>query len=329
MGRMIMRKTIIFLAAALTATACYSPYVKNYDYSAVYIAYQYDLRSLIVGEGMSFNVGAVLGGVINNDMDRNVEFVVDDALLTGSLEEYGGTTAIEGLKNSPSQSYVSAAIEKAGIENVIPVPKTLYGLDKEGTFVIKKGSHTGTICFKADSLAFISDPKAGQMPYYAFAWRISGADADKVPAEKSFGIVALRLENMFFGSWYHGGRSWRATASGDVVPGSESVYPAKIPSGDGSSNVYALTTSGAYGCTTNYFHNKAGKMTIGMEGGKVSVSGEGISDLGCGWNRAAHIQDRKIYLNYKYTNGDGSFTVVADTLSFRNREHDGVNEWQN
>ncbi len=313
----------------MAATACYSPYVKDYDYSAVYIAYQYDLRSLIVGEGMSFNIGAVLGGVINNNTDRTVEFTVDDALLTGSLEAYGGTTAIEGPKNSPSQSYVSAAIEKAGIDNVTPVPGSLYSLDKDGTFVIKKGNHTATICFKADSLAFISDPKAGNLPYYAFAWRICGADADKVLVGKSFSIVALRLENMFFGSWYHGGRSWRTTSSGEIVSDSESVYPAKIPSGDGSSNVYALTTSGAYTCTTNYFHNKAGKMTIRMEGGEVSVSGDGISDLGSGWNKAPHIQDRKIYLNYKYTNTDGSFTVVADTLSFRNREHDGVNEWQN
>ena len=45
-------------------------------------------------------------------------------------------------------------------------------------------------------------------------------------------------------------------------------------------------------------------------------------------NGAKLIQDREIYLNYMYSNGDGTTTVVTDTLKFRNRMRDGVNEWQ-
>jgi hypothetical protein len=322
-----MKKFLYLAITAMLLTGCYEPYVKDYDWSGVYIAYQYDLRSLVVGEGMKFKVGAVLGGVINNNKDRYVDFVVDNALITDSLTAFGGTTAMDGMKLTPSQNYVSLAISKAGITSLTPVPSNLYSLSASDRIIISKGNHTGTMTFKADSLAFISDPNAGHNPYYAIAWRITSADADVVINEKSFGIIALRLENMFFGSWYHGGKSVVKNASG--IEQSSDVYPTTIPSGDGTPKVYCLTTSGAFTCSTNYFHNKAGSMTIGMDGKKVTVSGPGIVDLGCDWNKESHIQNRKIFLNYKYGNEFGGFTEVTDTLTFRNRERDGVNEWQN
>ena len=45
-------------------------------------------------------------------------------------------------------------------------------------------------------------------------------------------------------------------------------------------------------------------------------------------NGAALIQDREIYLNYAWSNNDGTTTYVTDTLAFRNRIRDGINEWQ-
>lgn len=38
--------------------------------------------------------------------------------------------------------------------------------------------------------------------------------------------------------------------------------------------------------------------------------------------------DADSVLNYKYDNGDGTTTYCIDTLTFRNRIRDGVNEWQ-
>jgi len=324
-----MKKILSLSVAALLLCSCYEPYVKDYDYSGVYVAYQYDLRSLVVGEGMTFDFGSVLGGVISNNQDRTVNFVVDDELITGDLSKYGGTTAIEGLKNSPSQPYVASAITSAGLFDVSPLPKELYRLSNSSSMVIASGRHTATVNFKADSLALISDPHISEKPYYAFGWRITSADADKVINEKCFGIIAIRLENMFFGSWYHGGKSRKiSNADGQLIAGSEKSYPAVIPSAATTHEVYTLSSSGAFSCESNFKHLDAGKMTINMDGKKVSVSGNGITDMGSDWNHNILMQNRKIFLNYKYDNGDGTSTVVTDTLIFRNRVRDGVNEWQ-
>ena len=40
------------VAVALSLTGCYKDYVQDFDYSGAYLAYQYDLRTFVVGEGM-------------------------------------------------------------------------------------------------------------------------------------------------------------------------------------------------------------------------------------------------------------------------------------
>ena len=85
-----MKKIFAALLASAVLTGCYEKYVKDYDYSGVYIAYQYDLRTFVVGEGMKFQIGSVLAGVLSNDRDRSVYYLLDDELVTGNLAHYNG-----------------------------------------------------------------------------------------------------------------------------------------------------------------------------------------------------------------------------------------------
>jgi hypothetical protein len=108
-------------------------------------------------------------------------------------------------------------------------------------------------------------------------------------------------------------------------------YYTQIPTAEGTPGLYTLTTSGAYKVTSNWFHNISGNMDITCSDGKTLVvsDAEGkITDLGSSWNEDKLLQGRKLYLNYKYSNGDGTSTHVTDTLTFRNRIRDGVNEYQ-
>ena len=278
---MRMKKIIRILAMAAPVFAvwgCYEPYVVDYDYSAVYVAYQYDLRSLVVGEGMKFDFGAVLGGVINNDRDRTIRFEVSDELVTGDLSSFGGDasfTALQGMMGaapvgSLSQNYVTESVSAAGLEALTPLPASCYTLSNSGVMTIKAGNHTAAVTLKADPTAFLSDEHAGHDPYYAIGWRIVSADADTVLLSKSFGVIAVRVENQFFGYWYHGGKCKVTAADGTTT---ETVYPTKVPADGNTSEVYTLTTLSPYTLDVNCFHNdRSGNMRITAQDGTVSVS---------------------------------------------------------
>jgi len=331
-------KLLIMVSAAFLVCGCYEDYVRDYDHDAVYIAYQYNLRSFVVGEGMEFEIGAMLAGVMNNDRDRAVVLEFDDALvnsdlsaLTGSMESFTAFDVMSGIstQGAVSNAYVKDAVVASGITGLAPLPTDLYTSGPMNV-TIPKGRHTATVSIKADSVAFISDPNAGHDPYYALAYKIVSADADKVLPEKSFSIVAVRLESRFFGTWYHGGVS---KVVDDATQDEKSVntYYTKIPTAEGTTGLYTLRTSGAYKATVDWFHNAPGSMDIECVDGRnliVSDADGKITDLGSSWNEDKLLQGRKLYLNYKYSNGDGTSTVVTDTLTFRNRIRDGVNEYQ-
>ena len=52
-----------------------------------------------------------------------------------------------------------------------------------------------------------------------------------------------------------------------------------------------------------------------------------LADGASTYNGAKLLQNRKILLNYKYVVGANTY-YCQDTLTFRNRIRDGVNEWQ-
>ena len=132
-----MKKILATLLAAATLAGCYDEYVKDYDYSGVYIAYQYDLRTFVVGEGMKFTVGSVLAGVMDNERDRSVYYALDDELVTGDLAPFNGLDEL-GQPSAPftafdvmsgkstsgtvSQSYVTTAVKASGIKELTPLP---------------------------------------------------------------------------------------------------------------------------------------------------------------------------------------------------------------
>jgi len=330
---------LLSVAAALSLTGCYKDYVQDFDYSGAYLAYQYDLRTFVVGEGMQFKIGAVLGGVMTNEYDRDIWYEFDESLLTDDLRffvpnaetpfnaftEMSGQTSVGAV----SQDYVKNAVVQSGIKAFTPLPMSAVKVPEGDRFKIKKGKHTGSITVKADSAAFLALPGAGSLPYYAIGFRLTSADVDTVLLSRSYEIIALRYENMLFGNWYHGGKTVITDASGKVV--STDVYPTSIPSDEKTHEVYTLSTVAPDAVKTNYRGTGAGSVRISLNEGKVSLTSAdavAIEDLGSGYNNAKLLQDRKIFLNYSFANADGSKSVVTDTLTFRNRIRDGVNEWQ-
>ncbi len=309
-----MKKVLYLALTLLLATACYEDYVTDYGTSAVFAAYQYDLRSFVLGEEASFQFQVALGGVMRNEKDRKVTLSLDDALLTG---------AVAGMKDNSKASgdYVGTAVTDAGITAFKPLPASYRTIEGMDGLTIRKGAHTAAVTIKATD-AFISDPDAFK-PAYAIAFRIDAADADTVLQNKNYAVIAVRCENRFFGFWSRSGLvrtyDWTGAKTG------ESSETASLA----DSRQYELTTVGANSVSCNKVAGFSGQMTFTFNGNDITVSSDDGKISGSGsFNGETLLQERKIFLRYRVNKDDGGYDDVRDTLSFRNRIRDGINEWQ-
>lgn len=318
-----MKKNIFFLLAiALIFVSCYKSYIEDFDHSSIYIPQQLDVRTFVVGEGMTIKVGAELGGVRENTKSRNVDFVIDNALITPDV--------LKGMKSS-SYSYIKN--EVASIDSLLPMPANYYSLSNKNMIVINSGNHTGTIEVKADSARFLADSNTIKARY-VIPFYIKTANADTILEDKRYAIIALKYENMLFGNYLHGGVTTVKDPSGATI---ETISYYTTPS-QGNSEIWQLSSLAPYALATNgYSNQKSGKNEI-----KLTLNGTGITVSSAtgstntympngesSFNGERSLQKRKILLNYKFVNQEGNTYYVQDTLTFRNRIRDGVNEWQN
>lgn len=318
-----MKNFITILIVALTFTSCYDDYISDYKFSSVYFTYQYDVRTFVVGEGMKFDIGVALGGVTNNTKQRTVSYEIDPTLITPE--------ALAAMKAS-SLTYIKTATTPVTAFSLFP--STLYTLTNAGQFVIEKGQQVGRVTIRPDSAAFLADPKSLN-PNYVLPLRItSSLTGDSILPLKKTTIIGVKYENMLFGNYWHGGKVIRYT-SANVLKDTVKYYTT-IPQVE--SKVWVLKTSAPFELTINGYANITStkpelKLTLNSDGSiavdrvtgsTFAYSAEGTSTF----NKAKLLQNRKIFLSYKYTDAQGNICYATDTLTFRNRIRDGVNEWQ-
>ncbi len=314
-----MKKLLILFILPVIMMSCYDDYIKDYAYTSVYFPFQTDVRTFVVGEGMTIKVGVVLGGVMENLKNREVSFALDNSLIT---TKDALTTMNGGLP------YIKDGV--SGLTSLDPMPAGYYSISDPAKMVIKSGMHTGTVTIKADSAAFLADPKTAKAQY-VLPFMITGTTGiDSVTTAKNYAVIGLRYENMLFGNWYHGGVTTVKDANGSVV--STTNYYTSLPQADNM--VWSLKTVAPNALVTNKISNKAGSFKLTLDGNNIIVSKADGSTVdvqpngASTFNRSKLLQDRKIVLSYKYANGDGTTSYAQDTLTFRNRIRDGVNEWQ-
>jgi hypothetical protein len=309
---------IIFLTVALVS--CYEDYIFDYAYSAIYFPYQIDVRTFVVGEGMKVEVGAALAGVRDNSQDRNVGFTFDQSLIS--------STTLSRFKTA-SQAYIKTPAATVTEQKLLP--SNYYTISSNSAMVIKKGEHSGAVLIQPDSARFLGDA-ATILATYVLPFRITQADADSVLVPKNYNVVALRYENMLFGKYWHGGV---CVVNRPNKPDTTLKYFTTIPVAE--SKVWTLTTN-----TPNtlyapgYLDQVTGKneMMLTLNGTNVTISSVTGSkfviepDGQSTFNKPKLLQDRKIFLKYKYTDAATGFVYrCTDTLTFRNRIRDGINEW--
>lgn len=314
-----MKKIFAFLIPALLFVSCYEEYVKDYDYDGIYFPNPVNVRTVVVGEGLKIKVGAQLGGVLENTRDRNVNFVIDNSLIKPAV--------LTAMKNH-SWFWVSGPAGK--VEELKPLPGDYYTLSDPGRIIIKKGWHSGNVTLKVDSLKFLGD-EGTKNPIYAVSFYITDADADTIVENFRSAIIGIRYENKLFGNYLHGGVAVVKNAAGATV---ETIkYQTAV---NQTTEIMQLSTVAPHALTTNgYARNRTGKPEIKLtiEGNNVIVgSAPGSTytfepDGESTFNGSKLLQDRKIFLKYKYVENNLTY-YCQDTLTFRNRIRDGINEWQ-
>ena len=315
-----MKKILGFLILSVALVSCYDEYIKDFDFSGVYFTYQIDTRTVVVGEGMKIEVGVALAGVMENKIDRNVSFSINNALVTPAI-----LTAMKG-----GATYIKNAV--AGVTALSPIPANYFTLSDNSKIVIKAGKHTGSVVFKADSANFLADA-ATINAAYALPLYINSADADTILQNKRSSVIGIKYENMLFGNYWHGGVTTVKDAGGTTVQ--TITYRTTIPTPENT--IWRLTTVSPNTLVTNGYSNvttSKGEMRLTLDGTNITVSSNTGStfvveaDGTSTFNRPKLLQDRRIYLSYKYVNASGNTCYAKDTLTFRNRIRDGVNEWQ-
>ena len=70
-------------------------------------------------------------------------------------------------------------------------------------------------------------------------------------------------------------------------------------------------------------------MLLAFNGNEITISSPDGKVTGTGmFDGSKLLQNRKLNLEYTVTSDDGTRKEVKETLYFRNRMRDGVNEWQ-
>jgi hypothetical protein len=321
----VMKKILALIVLTIAMVSCYEDYLLDYPITAIYFPIQQNVRTFVVGEGMKFEVGASLGGVKQNKVNRNVSFILDPSLVNAAR-----LTSMQ----SSSWGHIKNPVTPVAALQVLP--GSYYSMTPSTTtMVIKSGWHGGTVVIKADSTAFLNDSLKTMVSTYVLPFYMTAADADTILESRRYAVIGTRFENMLFGSYWHGGA---ALVNRPAKPDTTIVYKTTIPTLE--NRIWTLTTAGPSTLTCNGYMDKiviagAKQFNFTLKGTKIYLSaGTGAShaftpDGECTFNKSKLLQDRKIFLKYKYTDALSGFTYhCTDTLTFRNRIRDGINEWQ-
>jgi hypothetical protein len=319
-----MKKILAFIILSIAVVSCYEGYIKDYVYDSVYFPYQIDVRTFVVGEGMKVEVGADLGGVRKNTRDRDVSFIFDPTLLAPALAQM----------KIAAQPHIKGPTTP--VTTLLRLPGSYFTITDSTTFIIKSGQHMGSVVIKPDSTKFLNDSVRTVVSTFALPFYITNADADTILKFKRSNVVGFKFENMLFGNYWHGGVAVIQRAG---KPDSTVTYKTTIPTAE--ANIWVLTTRGPNTLVTNGYANvmTAGakdELKIVFKNGKIYVSAGATASFPFAasgtskYNGAKLLQDRRIVLKYTYQRTIATVVhtyVCTDTLTFRNRLRDGVNEW--
>ena len=291
---------IALFIAIFIACDAYDDYtLDTVGYTTVYFPYQELERSAVGGEGLEIKVGAFLGGVRENNNNEQVMFEIDETLLDGT-------------------SYAL-------------LPSDYYTLENSNTITIPEGEYLGLLQVKFDSLKMANDLMLKDF-HYAIPFKITGTTADSILDGKGHTIIPIKLMNTYEGNYYQVG-SMKEFFTVSKVLDTAYVYG---DYGDLTNRVeirelssIMMDTVKINGVANRTGNNYSMKLRINPADNSVTILPDPSSDFQVEENGFSLWDPvKRIFtLKYKYTFNDKDYEV-EETLTFRNRIRDGINEWR-
>lgn len=302
--RKMMKKILIFALIAVSFTAC--KYDDDYlnpslDTMAYFASWDDYSRTLVVGEGLQFKIGAAMAGELSNDKDRTVDFIIYQS--GPAFEEEDDTRQL--------------------------MPLNLYNSDELSTTIqaiIPKGDFLGYFDVVMDSVAFLNDPLSLDGTY---TLPVKIVDTSLETIGKDSVNVSVMYMAGIDGYYLFDETTIERELAGSIIDGKTTTEKYTNESDDSS---WRLKTTGPFqveatGATASF--NAGLKFNITVENNTVSIQSiegepevtlvEGLYDS----------KSRDFDLKYKYqkpaVDNDTTY-VVTSKLRFRNRVRDGVNE---
>jgi hypothetical protein len=194
-------------------------------------------------------------------------------------------------------------------------------------------------------VAFLNDSVKTIISTYVLPFKITSApEIDSLLPAKSTNVVGTMFENMLFGNYWHGGAALiNRPSNPNPFQRADTLIKYKTTIPVPENTIWSLTTAGPSTLTCNGYYNNtttAGKkiLKLTLKGNKIYLSPGPdapatytiAQDGDCVFNKAKLLQGRKVILKYSMTQIAAPNFVYhcTDTLTFRNRIRDGINEWQ-
>ncbi len=251
-------------------------------------------RTLIVGEGLQFKIGAAMAGVTENKKNETVDMTIPQDPLSG------------GKELLPSGYYNYSELNGV-IKATIPA-----------------GEFLGYFTVKMDSAKFLSDPGslAGK---YALPVKITDTSLGTINEELSSILVTLKYMSNVDG-YYLYESTIKEEVDGAIVRTTSESYP-----NESDNSAWRLATQGPFTVQVTPAVNSSAngvKFKLTVQSNAVSYeSVDGQPVVEADGANSYDPKTRDFELNFKY-NGSAEGTVyhISTKLIFRNRMVDHVNQ---
>ena len=303
---------IVLIAIALNAASCAyddsyldAKLPKNMAYFASLKEYH---RTLVVGEGLRFKIGAAMAGELNNNADRTVDFKL------GSAMAFPVTDLVHVALPTDYYNYAALTGTTSKVQAIIP-----------------KGSFIGYFTVVMDSVKFLNNPLAmlstTQTQFLTLPVKIVSTSLDSVNLAND--SITVKVRYMAGTDGYY---LYKNTITKKLNGNTVGTTITENYASESDEQAWRLTTAGPF--TVEVLSAIGEKTTSGLKF-NLTVDNSGISYQSIAGQPVVDASGPSVYdkktrdfnLNYTYKkSGNDTIYNVNSNLIFRNRMRDGINE---